>query len=131
MKLILLVEDDEERGAVISSWIPAGLKCIWTRSAGAALAVLRYDKFAGVLLDFDLYGKDPQGAWLTGQTVAEAISRTQSRDCKIFVHSQNPAGARTVTSFLLEAGFEVSAEPFASEKRYVFVKWLLALYLDE
>lgn len=131
MRLILLVEDDEYRAAEIKNWIPTGSRCVWARSAGAAMGILRRDQFVGVLLDYDLYGRKVEDAWLTGEDVAAVISETQSRDCKILVHSQNAVGARRVVEFLLDAGFDVNVQPWAKEKREAFVEWLNELSSDE
>jgi len=39
---------------------PQGIRCIWARSAGAAIGILRRDKVDGILLEFDLY-QSPHG----------------------------------------------------------------------
>jgi hypothetical protein len=53
-RLVLLVEDDDQRAAEIRACVPPEIHCVWANSAGAALGVLRRDKFAGIMLDFDL-----------------------------------------------------------------------------
>ena len=76
MKLILLVEDDPLRAEKIQACIPRGARCIWARSAGVAIGVLKRDTFACVLLDHDLE-KEPYNSGLNGQAVA--TDRTQLR----------------------------------------------------
>ena len=55
MQLVLLVEDDDERAAKIEQCVPHQVRWVRARSAGAAIGILRRDKFTGILLDFDLY----------------------------------------------------------------------------
>ena len=102
-RVLLLVEDDDQRAAAIKACIPPDIHCVWARSAGAALGVLRRDRFSGIMLDFDLYRSavgDPQ---FTGESVAAGICETQSRHCEIFIHSQNPSGARKAFEVLKQS----------------------------
>src|SRR5215469_15453108 len=92
-RLVLLVEDDHQRAAAIKACIPPDIHCVWAKSAGAALGVLRRDKFSGIMLDFDLYRSAHGDPYLNGESVAAGICETQDRHCEIFIHSQNPTGA--------------------------------------
>ena len=123
-KLLLLVEDDDKRAAKIKVCIPPEIHCVWAKSAGAALGVLRRDKFSGIMLDFDLYRSahgDPQ---FTGEAVAAGICETQDRHCEIFIHSQNPSGARRAFELLKQAGFSVEQYPWSAEAVQPLKCWL-------
>lgn len=114
-RVLLLVEDDDRRAAAIKACIPTEIHCVWTKSAGAALGVLRRDQFSGIMLDFDLYRSAHADGQLTGESVAAGICETQSRHCEIFVHSQNPSGARKAFELLKQAGFSVEQCPWSEE----------------
>jgi len=132
MKLILLVEDDPLRAKKIQACIPGGARCIWARSAGVAIGVLKRDAFDCVLLDHDLVEKGPYISGLNGQAVAEAICETQSRKtCRIFVHSQNPAGGTAMRQLLSEAGFDVERCSWCDEASVILREWLEASLLEE
>jgi hypothetical protein len=123
-KVLLLVEDDDRRAAAIKAGIPPDIHCVWTKSAGAALGVLKRDKFSGIMLDFDLYRSahgDPQ---FNGESVAAGICETQSRHCEIFIHSQNPSGARKAFELLKQAGFSVEQCPWSAEAAKPLKWWL-------
>ena len=123
-RVLLLVEDDDQRAAAIKACIPPDIHCVWARSAGAALGVLRRDRFSGIMLDFDLYRSavgDPQ---FTGESVAAGICETQSRHCEIFIHSQNPSGARRAFELLKQAGFSVEQCPWSAEAAQPLKCWL-------
>jgi hypothetical protein len=124
MQLVLLVEDDDERAVNIEKCVPPQVRCVRARSAGAAIGILRRDKFAGILLDFDLYLSAHSNLQLTGKSVAHAICETQPRTCQIFVHSQNPAGAHRVFTLLKEAGFPVEQFPWSSQAIGPLTSWL-------
>ena len=94
-KVLLLVEDDDQRAAAIKACIPPDIHCVRAKSAGAALGVLRRDKFSGIMLDFDLYRSAHADGQLTGESVAAGICETQGRHCEIFIHSQNPSGQKS------------------------------------
>jgi hypothetical protein len=123
MHLVLLVEDDDERAAKIEQCVPDQVRCVRARSAGAAIGILRRDKFAGILLDFDLYRSAHADLRLTGKSVADAICETQPRTCPIFVHSQNPTGARRVFELLKEAGFPVEQFPWSPQAIGPLTSW--------
>src|SRR6185437_16026892 len=123
-KLVLLVEDDPDRAQEIQSCIPEGLRCVWAKSAGAAYGILKRDTFSAIMLDFDLYRStlgDPQ---FTGETVAGAVCETQSRNCQILVHSQNPSGGRQVAQILTKAGFSVEHMPWSLDAKNKIQDWL-------
>ncbi len=131
MKLILLVEDDPQRAAKIQSCVPADARCIWARSAGAAIGILRRDKFAGVLLDHDLES-DPRASGLDGRAVARTVCETQSpTTCSALIHSQNTIGRAAMLSYLLQCGFRVERCPWSDEARPVIRKWLESLIVEE
>ena len=123
MQLVLLVEDDDERAAKIEQCVPHQVRCVRARSAGTAIGILRRDKFTGILLDHDLYRSAHADPQLTGKSVAHAICETQPRTCQIFVHSQNPTGARHVFALLKEAGFAVEQFPWSSEAIGPLTSW--------
>ena len=132
MKLILLVEDDPLRAKKIQACIPGGARCIWARSAGVAIGVLKRDTFVCVLLDHDLVEKGPYISGLNGQAVAEAICETQSRKtCRIFIHSQNSAGGTAMRQLLSEAGFDVERCSWCDEASVTLREWLEASLLEE
>lgn len=131
MKLILLAEDDPERAARIRSCIPATARCLWAKSAGAAIGILRRDAFVGVLLDHDLE-PDPRTSDLNGQAVAKAVCETQSRTkCRVFIHSQNRIGGPAMVSYLQEEGFNVERCPWCDEALPVIKEWLESICAEE
>jgi hypothetical protein len=79
--------------------------------AGAALGVLRRDKFSGIMLDFDLYRSGHADRQLTGESVAAGICETQGRDCEIFIHFAKPQRAGRAFELLKQAGFSVEQCP--------------------
>jgi hypothetical protein len=123
-KVLLLVEDDDQRAAAIKACIPADIYCVWAKSAGAALGVLKRDKFAGIMLDFDLYRSAHGDPHFNGESVAAGICESQSRNCEIFVHSQNPSGARKAFDVLKQAGFSVEQRPWSAEAVKPLKCWL-------
>ena len=123
-KVLLLVEDDDQRAAAIKACIPPDIHCVWAKSAGAALGILRRDKFSGIMLDFDLYRSAHADGQLTGESVAAGICETQGRHCEIFIHSQNPSGARRAFELLKQAGFSVEQCPWSAEAAQPLKCWL-------
>ena len=123
-KLVLLVEDDNQRAAAIKACIPPDIHCVWAKSAGAAFGVLRRDKFSGIMLDFDLYRSAHADGRLTGESVAAVICETQGRACEIFIHSQNPSGARRTFELLKQSGFSVEQCPWSAEAVKPLKCWL-------
>ena len=126
-KVLLLVEDDDQRAAAIKECIPPDIHCVWTKSAGAALGVLKLDKFSGIMLDFDLYRSGHGDPRFTGESVAAGIFETQSRHCEIFIHSQNPTGARRALELLKQAGFSVEQCPWSREAAQSLKCWFEGL----
>lgn len=124
MKLILLVEDNNERGEKLQALIPPQARCIWAKSAGAAIGVLRRDALVGILLDHDLEGEF-FGFRLDGQSVAKMVCETQSnKTCRVFIHSQNTIGAHLMLGILRQAGFEVDRCPWSDDAVPVIREWL-------
>lgn len=113
--------------AAIRACVPLDIHCVLAKSAGVALGVLRRDKFAGIMLDFDLYRSTHADPQLSGGTVAEAICETQTRQCEIFIHSQNPSGARKTFELLKRAGFSVEQCPWSSQAIQPIKFWLQEL----
>ena len=101
---------------------------MWAKSAGAALGVLRRDKFSGILLDFDLYRSSHGHPQFTGESVAAGICETQDRNCEIFVHSQNSVGGRKVFELLKQAGFPVERYPWSAEAITRLRCWLKEVF---
>jgi hypothetical protein len=122
--LLLLVEDDDQRAAAIKACVSPDIHCVWAKSAGAALGVLRRDKFSGIMLDFDLYRSAHGDPYFNGESVAAGICETQGRHCEIFVHSQNPGGARKAFELLKQAGFSVEQHPWSAETAKLLKRWL-------
>jgi CheY-like chemotaxis protein len=124
MKLVLLVEDDPLRAEKIQACIPKGARCIWARSAGAAIGVLKRDMFVCVLLDHDLES-NPQTSGLDGRAAARTICETQSRKtCRIFIHSQNSIGGPAMQKLLSQAGFDVARCSWCEEASVILREWL-------
>jgi hypothetical protein len=123
-KVLLPVEDDDQRAAAIKACIPPDIHCVWTKSAGAALGVLKRDKFSGIMWDFDLYRSATGDPQFTGESVAAGICETQDRHCEIFIHSQNPSGARKAFELLKQAGFSVERRPWSAETAKPLRCWL-------
>ena len=77
--LILMVEDERRRVDRLQTWLPADMRIVWVRSAGAALGVLRRDRraYAGVLLDHDLQGQVRTTAdqAMDGRNIVDAIAK--------------------------------------------------------
>jgi hypothetical protein len=90
-KLLLLVEDDDQRAAAIKACIPPDIHCVWARSAGAALGVLKRDKFSGIMLDFDLYRSAHADGRVTDESVAAGICETQDRTVRSSFIRKTPA----------------------------------------
>jgi len=131
MKLVLLVEDNPLRAEKIKACIPKEARCIWAKSAGAAIGVLKRDIFVCVLLDHDLES-DPQTSWLDGQAVARTICETQPRKtCRIFIHSQNSVGGPAMLQLLSQSGFEVERCPWCDEASVILCEWLEASLTQE
>jgi len=123
-KVLLLVEDDDQRAVAIKACIPPDIHCVWAKSAGAALGVLRRDKFSGIMLDFDLDRSAHGDPRFNGESVAAGICETQGRHCEIFVHSRNPSGARRAFELLKQSGFSVEQCPWSREAGQLLKCWL-------
>lgn len=131
MKLVLLVEDDPERAAKIQSCVPAEMRCIWARSAGVAIGILRRDTFSALLLDHDLE-PNSHTSGLDGQAVVKIVCETQPRDtCSVFVHSQNRIGGPAMVTYLQQRGFKVERCSWCDEALPVIQEWLESIRADE
>jgi hypothetical protein len=76
------------------------------------------------MLDFDLYRSPHADGQLTGESIAAGICETQGRHCEIFIHSQNPSGARRAFELLKQAGFSVEQCPWSAEAEQPLKCWL-------
>lgn len=100
MKL-LLIDDELHRAVAIKKIMPERIMAIWAQNAALGIEALRTEKFEILLLDHDLY--HPSG---TGEDVARVVAQTQEPTCKIFIHSQNEAGANAMRALL--PGFQIT-----------------------
>jgi hypothetical protein len=80
------------RANEIKACVPESVHLVWARTVGAAIGVLRRDRFHAILLDHSLRRPESE-QHLSGEDIAEIICETQPRDCKILVHSHSPTGA--------------------------------------
>jgi len=126
---LLIVEDCEQRVALLQAWLPVQVRATLVRSAGRALKVLELDAgrvYAGILLDFDLdqaVAAEPE-LQLSGSQVVERMLERMDRDVPILIHSVNPLGARSMEQRLLEHGFDVTRIPFFNLSRERLGRWL-------
>jgi CheY-like chemotaxis protein len=106
-KKLLLIEDNPVRGEKIRACLPPSVRanCVWIHTAAAALTVLSRDRFAAILLDYELEGE-------TSEPVAGMITTTQPHDCAVMVHSVSTNGGRKLTEILRRAGFTVEHRPW-------------------
>lgn len=114
---LLVVEDNEERLALLKRWMPPDVRVTWARSAGRAMRIIELDAgtvYAGMLLDHDLVDQNASAAevGLTGRHVVDRIIRHVGPDAAMLVHSINPAGARMMVQRLESAGFWTTRVPF-------------------
>jgi len=87
MPWVLLVEDESDRAKEIQGCMPSGWRCLWAQSAGAAMGILRRDRFAAVLSDHDLHPGSMGYVRVTGEPMAMVICMTQNRDGRGLIHS--------------------------------------------
>lgn len=127
---ILLVEDDVARAEQIQASLPESVHCVWARTPGVAIGILKRDRFAGILLDYSFRENPPRDRKLTGADVAEVIAETQERSCGVFVHSHSPAGADHIVSVLRPAGFHVEHRPWREGEASHVRKWLEDLLVE-
>jgi hypothetical protein len=73
------------------------------------------------MLDFDFYRSAHPDGRLTGESVGAVICETH---CEIFIHSQNPSGARKAFELLKQAGFSVEQCPWSAEAAKPLKCWL-------
>lgn len=121
MKKLLLVDDELHRAQSIKSVMPSEITAIWAQNAGLGIQALRAEKFDILLLDHDLYHESG-----SGEDVAKVVAETQNPTCKIFIHSQNEAGANAMRQLL--SGFEISRSAWDNGQRMApgLPEWLKA-----
>lgn len=109
---VLLVDDEQHRFDSIRTAFSAECPIFWMRTGPAGVEALRGDRYDLLLLDHDLYCS----SGLTGIEIANEVCRTQDPlKCKIFIHSQNSAGAQRMREIL--GGFHVTVSPWINEQR--------------
>ena len=129
---LLVVEDDESRVEVFRSWtkrFPLPVAITWTRSAGAAIGVLRRDRgrvFDGLLIDHDLNTQclTEVDAYLTGKDVVDAVVEFVDKGVPVLVHSGNTMEGPKLVARLLGAGFSVEYAPFTTMRYLQLQQWL-------
>lgn len=97
MPKVLLIDDEGHRALSIKGILPSGLECHWARTGPLGESALRNDKWDILLLDHDLYCSSGKN----GVDMARIAVETQNpAACRIFIHSQNMAGAATMREIL-------------------------------
>jgi CheY-like chemotaxis protein len=124
-----MIEDDESRIAVVTSWLPETCRLIAVRSAGRAIATLKRDEpktYAGIMLDHDLQMQTTVAAesGRSGTDVVDVIISSVDRDVPILVHSMNPGRAPAMVRRLTAAGFLITYSPFAMLTALGFHRWI-------
>lgn len=74
---------------------------LWTKTLDAAIAALRSPDVTDLSLDHDL-GEDEDGVPIEATKIADWMRMTQTWPERVFIHSQNPVGAKNLM-FALEA----------------------------
>ena len=126
---ILIVEDDDNRMALFSAWMPSDIRIVWAKSAGSAIGLIKRDAgkvYAGILLDHDLYlhATSEADSLLTGRHIAQTIIECISTDVPILVHSVNTKYAPVMVEKLEMAGFWVERIPLSELDQQAFVSWI-------
>ena len=129
MLRILLVEDDPGRERRLRSMLPADVRTVVARSAGAAIGVLAHDPgrvYAGVILDHDLQQRAMTDAdrLLSGQDVVNAIVQHVDRAVPILIHSMNTTQRGVMAAILERAGYEVTTIPASVLDSSALSRWL-------
>lgn len=97
MPIVLLIDDEGHRANSIKAILPPDVTCYWANNDVLGEAALRERKYDMLLLDHDLY------CARNGVDMARIVVETQNpKTCKIFIHSQNMAGAATMREILKE-----------------------------
>jgi hypothetical protein len=129
---ILLVEDDPQRVARMSDWLPDTVRFVVCPVGGQALGVLSRcggNDFGGVMLDHDLSEHAAQTGQLTGLDVADSVMWNVDYTVPIMVHSTNGSRAPLMVD-LLSTNFSVTRTPYDKLTRELFLEWL-AVCLEE
>jgi CheY-like chemotaxis protein len=126
---LLLVEDNPARYETFLSWLPAGVRLVWARNAGAALGILQRDRgdtYAGVLIDFDLQRQvyTDGGEQRTGEDVMHAIVSRLARSTSLLVHSMNERDAGPMATALDAAGFPTTRIRMKDLTQDLFQQWV-------
>lgn len=126
---LLLVEDNPERIATFTSWVPPTVRLLVANSAGKAIGILQRDRgrvFVAIALDHDLNEQaiTSRDLDLSGKDVMKAIALHVSRDTPILVHSMNVSGGPTMAAGLRQAGFEVTQIRMQALDEQSFRSWL-------
>lgn len=129
MLTILLVEDDPVREGRLLSMLPADVKTVVARSAGAAIGVLVRDPgrvYAGVILDHDLQqcAMTDADRRLSGQNVVSAIVQHVDRAVPVLIHSMNTTQRGVMAGILERAGYEVTTIPVSVLDSRALSEWL-------
>lgn len=130
MLRILLVEDDINRHAKLTAWLPKDVKIVWTKDAGAAIGVLerlQSGDYAGIMLDHDLEKRlrSEDSRFFCGSDVVDALLRNpKARDVPILVHSMNPSGGASMEERLTKGGFWVTKTRFKDLTAKAFLDWV-------
>lgn len=126
---VLLIEDDVNRYQRLLSWMPADVKLVWAKDAGAAIGVLERlqpGDYAGLMLDFDL---DKQHRTVTsghfnGGHVVDVLLSFKDRDVPILVHSNNVNNGPKMALRLSGAGYDVTKIRMADLTQERFLEWV-------
>jgi CheY-like chemotaxis protein len=126
---ILVVEDTDARVDTFREWLPADVRLVHARSAGAAIGVLRRDggrTYDGIMLDHDLQEQalTSMEEHLSGKDVVRAIIAGVHRDVPVLVHSMNSTGGPAMVDGLRAAHFDVTRVPMVSMTRTRLLDWL-------
>lgn len=63
---ILLVEDHETRAEQIRASLPQTVHCVWAKTPGVAIGILKRDRFSGIFLDYSFRKEPSEGRELMG-----------------------------------------------------------------
>lgn len=121
--VVFLVEDNVSRAEQIRASLPDSVHCVWARTPGMAIGILKRDHFSGILLDYSFREVPSEGRRLNGADIAEVIAETQNRSCEILVHSNSPSGAEHISTILRPAGFHVEQRAWNKGEAEHFRVW--------
>lgn len=97
MPKVLLIDDEGHRALSIKAILPTDVECHWARNGPLGEMALRETQWDMLLLDHDLYCASGKN----GVDMASIAVETQDpRRCRVFIHSQNMAGAATMREIL-------------------------------